>query len=196
MFGISNEDAQVLFSFVVALSGAIYTFLTWKLVSESKKTRQFQITPDLNIYFDYNETDSSFLYVIVRNSGFGTAQSVKFNVSASNDDFYQAEHHNLKEMGVFKNGVKNFYPSQQFKYFVTDLSQNTDQKENAFLKINVNYSNILGKEYNQEFILEVASMLGGGKFTPPDTWIGRIAYRHEQIMKLLAKHFNIDYRTL
>ena len=72
----TSETLQLLFSAVVALSTVVYSILTWKLVSETRRMREFQITPDINIYFEGSEADASFFHIVFKNSGLGYAKNV------------------------------------------------------------------------------------------------------------------------
>lgn len=67
---------QIVFSGIVAVSTVVYAILTWRLVRETRMMRQFQITPDIQIYFDRGETGSKYLYINIINKGIGTAKNV------------------------------------------------------------------------------------------------------------------------
>jgi hypothetical protein len=183
------EVTSLIFSGIVTLSTVLYVIFTWNLVSESKKTREFQITPEISCRFDFNETDASHMYILIENVGIGTAQNLKFEVKK---DFQNYQIPNLKptELGIFKNGLTNFYPHQRFRYYVTDLSQNNDDKINDNIEFVVSYTNILGKKYSRPFNLKVAEVDGMGKLTPSETYLGRIAYELENIRKYLKQSKN------
>jgi len=132
----STDILQIIFSGVVTISTVVYSILTWKLVSETKRMREFQITPDINIFFQRSEADPSFIYIVFKNSGLGYARNVTFEI-IKDFKFYDNENFQLKNKGFINNGVQNFYSNQSFKFYFTDLRQNHEQKvlDNLLIKI-------------------------------------------------------------
>ena len=53
----TTETLQLLYLGIVSLSTVVYSVLTWKLVSETRRMREFQITPDVNIFFERAEAE-------------------------------------------------------------------------------------------------------------------------------------------
>ena len=53
----TTETLQLLYLGIVSLSTVVYSVLTWKLVSETRRMREFQITPDVNIFFERAESE-------------------------------------------------------------------------------------------------------------------------------------------
>lgn len=180
----TNEKFQLLFSGVVALSTVFYSILTWKLVSETRRMREFQITPDINIYFERSEADASFMHIVFKNSGLGFAKNVKFQI-LKNFTSYDNEFYDLKNKGIVKNGVDSLYSNQSFKFFFTDLSQNYEMKMSDTLEIRVTYNDINNKRYSKDINLSLIELSGFSILTPPDNYIGRISYELTEIKKLL-----------
>ncbi len=176
------EITTLILSTVVAISTIVYTILTWRLVFESKRMRDIQMTPDINFYFEFNETDASLLYLVIENNGLGSAQNVHIDV-VKNFDFYESELQNIENFGAVKNGLQHFYSRQKYKYYFTDLSQNSVNKIDKEIIIKVSYQNVNKKQYSKEFTLPIKETMGLGKLTPPDTHIGRIAYYLEKLNK-------------
>lgn len=175
---------QIVFSAVVTLSTVVYSILTWKLVSETRKIREFQITPDVNVYFERSEADASFVYIVFKNSGLGHARKVKFRI-VQDFKFYDFPHLSLEQKGIIKNGIDNFYSNQCHKFYFTDLSKNHTEKQDSSLIIEVSYYSIDNTKTVKEFNLSLSDLQGTSVFTPPDNYIGRIAYELKEIKNLL-----------
>lgn len=182
-----NDTLQIIFSGVVAFSTIIYAVLTWRLVSETKKTRKIQITPDIHAYFEMSETDATFIYLIIENIGYGVAKYVKFKI-IKDFQFYDLEPQQLSSKGIFKTGLKYFYPKQKFKYLFTDLSKKYDEKIHDNIEISLTYNDISNYNYKKEINLTLDEITGMGKMRPPDSYIGRIAYEIKEIRKLLESN--------
>lgn len=181
-----NECLQIIFSGVVACSTIVYAFLTWRLVSETRKTRQFQQTPDINIRLEVSEADASSLFIIFENNGLGVAKDVKFDIL---DDFKQYDHdyYKLSNKGIVKNGLPYFYSHQIFRYYLTDTSQNSEQKETDYIDVKALYTDTIGRSYDKLFRLHIADIAGETRMSPPETYIGRVSYYLKDIREILKK---------
>lgn len=183
---MNANTLTLVFSGLVTLSTIVYSILTWRLVSETRKMRQFQITPDVNIFFERAEADASFVYIVFRNSGLGHAKNVKFKI-IQDLPVYDSPHMQLNKKGLFKNGLDNFYSNQSFKFFFTDLSNNHEQKRDSGVTIMTEYESLDGRKFNRVFTLAFSEILGTSIFTPPDNYIGRIAHELKEIKSILKK---------
>jgi hypothetical protein len=181
---------QIIFSGIVTISTVVYAVLTWKLVKETKLIREFQIRPDVRIYFERGEANNMLLYITVENQGLGAAMNVKFEI-VKNLEYYSNEYLNITEKGVFKHGIVTFYPNQKHRYFVSALEKsNYDKVIEETLIIKSTYQDITKNKYNIEFYLPVKEIIGIGKSTPPDNYIGRIPFYLEKIdgtLKIISK---------
>lgn len=182
----TSETLQLLFSGVVSISTIVYSVLTWKLVSETRKMREFQITPDINIYFERSEADASFTHIVFKNSGQGYAQHIKFEI-LKNFEHYDNDVWNLKNKGIIQNGIDRLYSNQSFKYYFTDLSQNNKEKISDNMEIRTTYYDLNEKKYSKIVTLSLLELSGIGILNPPDNYIGRISFELTEIKKLLRK---------
>lgn len=184
-----NECLQIMFSGLVALSTVTYAVLTWRLVSETKKTRQLQITPAINAYFEMSEVDASFVYIILENIGYGVAKDVNFEI-IKDFNFYDFEHQKLEKKGAIKHGLKNFYPKQKFRYLFTDLSKRYDEKIEDNLELKIKFNDINNKYHEKTLNLTLNELTGMGLFSRPDSYLGRVVYELEEIKKILNSKKN------
>lgn len=182
----TSEKLQSLFSGLVAISTVVYAYLTWKLVAETKKIRLVQHTPDLNVYLELSETDASFIFIVFKNFGLGIAKDVTFNI-IKDFEFYDSSLEMLNSKGIIKDGISSFYPNQQFRYFFTDLSSNYQKKIDQTIYIEISYSDITGSRKSKISSLSISEVSGQSRFTPPETFIGRISYELTEIRKTLRQ---------
>ena len=179
-----NECIQIIFSGVVALATVVYALLTWKLVSETKRLRELQTTPDIHVYFEIAETDISYVYLIIKNIGYGVAQNIRFKL-IKDFQHYDSTKQELNTKGAIKNGIDNFYPNQKISYLFTDLSKNYNDKINDYIDLVINYEDINEKKYEKKIKLTLDEFSGTGKLSIPNSYIGRIAYELNEIKTLI-----------
>ena len=179
-----NDILQIVFAGIVAISTVVYAILTSKLVSETKKIRQQQITPDINLYFEKSEANVGFAFFVIENIGLGIAQNIKLEILK---DFksYDLDKLKLENLGIFNSGLRNFYPKQRFRYYFTDLRKNHEEKISDYLEIKLTYTDILKTVYMKEFHLTLDEITGMLSLSPPDSYIGRIPYELKEIRALL-----------
>lgn len=182
------EILQIIFSAVVAISTVFYCILTGRLVSETRKMREFQNTPDINIFFEASETDPSFKYIVFKNSGLGYARDVKFEI-IKDFAYYDNETQELKSKGIIKNGLNSFYSNQYYKFYFTDVSQKNVDKMSDNLIIKATYYNLNNKKTEKEINLSLAELSGMSVLTPPDSYVAMISYELGEIKKVIKEAF-------
>ncbi|WP_073365144.1 hypothetical protein [Flavobacterium fontis] len=168
---------------VVALAAIGTIILTIMMIRESKLMRKFYTTPDINIFLEFAEASPTLLFIVIENSGAGTAIDVKFELIKDYNFYNDFDTLKLGNKGIIKNGVRNFYPKQKFRYFISSLDGDFEEKSSDSIKLKLNYKLENGKENSKFYELYIEEYLGGGMFTPGDTHIRQISYRLEQIQK-------------
>jgi hypothetical protein len=177
---------ELFFSAIVPVCTVVYSILTWKLVIETRKMREFQISPDINIYFEPSQTDVSLIHLVFKNCGQGYARNVKFEV-LKNFENYDSNSFDIKNTGLIQDGIDNFYSNQSFKFFFTDLTKNTQSKKADHLLIRTTFEDINGKKNSKDTKLSLNQFSMIGLIEPPDNYIGRISYELHEIRKILIK---------
>ena len=172
---------------VVAIAAIGTIVLTLFMIRESKLMRNFYTTPDINIYLEFAEASPTLLFIIFENSGAGTACDVIFELVKDYSFYNDYDARKLTTKGIIKNGIRSFYPKQKFKYFISSLEGNFEQKSTDSVKIKVTYKLENGKRIQKFHELFIEEYLGGGMYTPGDTHMRQISYRLEQIQKDFAK---------
>lgn len=178
------EWIQILFSGVVTLSTAVSALLTWRLVKETRMMREYYIQPDISIFLDCGEADAGLVFVCIKNNGQGAAFDLIIRI-VKDYNYYKNDKHSLNTKGLFKYGAKGLYPSQQYRYFLTDLSTNQSEVYDDYMLFAVSYKNALGHKFEREYRLNLNEVVGLSVFTPPETYIGRISYQLKKIREIL-----------
>ena len=182
-----NECFQLIFSGVVSLSTVIYAILTWKLVLETKKTRIFQITPDIYVYFEKAEANPKSVYLVIENMGNGVGKDVKIEV-IKNFRKYEYEFQSIEQKGLYANGIKNFYPKQRYRSYFTTITSTNKDFINDSLELKLNYSDILGQKFEKILILTICELVGQVYQGEPDNYIGIICNELKEIKEVLQKN--------
>ena len=126
----SNSGAlTVVFTAVVTISTVAYSILTRSLVSETKKMREVQTEPRIEITLKPLDFAINIVRLHVRNIGLGPAKNIRFtsNVSSGGEG---AE----KLLGEFdkanflKTGLKYFGPGHELHAGYTDITKDFDAK--------------------------------------------------------------------
>ena len=68
--------------------------------------------------------------------------------------------------------------------------EDDERKINDYITFKIMYSDAIKNNRKQWFTLKFNELYGLGKLTPPDTHIGMIAYRLQQIQKKFDKSTN------
>lgn len=183
-YSMSTSD---IINSIVAFAAIGTIILTFLMIRESKLMRKFYTTPDINVYLEFAEASPTLLFIVFENSGAGTATDVQFEIIKDYSFYNDFDTKKLACKGIIKNGIRNFYPKQKFRYFVSSLDGNFEEKSSDSIKLNVKYKLDNGKKVNKFHELIIEEYLGGGMFTPGDSHVRQISYRLEQIQKDFAK---------
>lgn len=180
---MTYQDATLIFTGIVAISTVFYVVFTYKLVNETRLSREFFLESHIIAYLKNSETTPSLVSLIIKNIGKGLAKNVTFEVTKFIDYEYALP---LSEIGIFSDGVKYFPPNHQFKYILIDMRADYTKLINDEIVFKVKYEDGVNKNRKQRFTLKFGEMAGLSKQTPPETYIGMISYRLEKIEKILA----------
>lgn len=110
----NNGAFAVIFSAVVAIATVVYAFLTWRLVSETRKMREAQTEPKVSVTIQPREEWIKLIDMVIQNIGLGPAYNIKFEI---NPDFECMKGKFLSELGFMKNGLKYLAPNQKLQFF-------------------------------------------------------------------------------
>lgn len=168
-------------SVILATATTIYVIFTVKLVRETRKARIQALTPHIVAFLDTGEYSPKNRYIILENIGEGAAINLSFQIVK---DINYTNSPSLKTLPFIKNGANYFPGKKRYKFFLT----NTEKKpENDYIEFIVKYTDVLKNEYNEQFKLILNdNIIGDGKLTPPDSYIGMISHNLNEINTTLV----------
>ena len=179
----SNSGAlTVIFTAVVTLSTVAYAALTWSLVSETKKMREVQTEPRIEIALKPLDFAINIVRLHVRNIGLGPAKNVKFSSSVS--AVGQGAEKLLEEFNktnFLKVGLKYFGPNQELHSGYTQVTEDYDAKIASVLIYEVEYESVTGKKYKDQIIIDMSEQEGLIQLGKPNLY--SIAQSIEAIQK-------------
>jgi len=159
MIEFINENTgliSLLFSATVAISTVVYAFLTWKLVSETRKVRKVQTEPELSVYIMPNEESIQFVDIFFENIGMAPAYNAKFKVISGDDVFNKPK---LSEVGLFIKGLRYFAPKQKIKLFLGSFPQYLQNNNKVPIEVLATYENVAGEIRYSHFFLDLEEYL-------------------------------------
>ena len=178
------EKYSIVFSGIVTLSTIASLWLNYKLTKEARLTREHKDTPDINIRLKRAEADPSSIFIVFENIGLGYAKNVNFKI-IKDFSYYDHEMFELRNKGIILNKVNNFYPRQNFEYFITSLLENYDEKIKETITLEIEYENIFFRKYHKIINLDFREFAGELIINPPPHYLGRVAYELKEIKKTL-----------
>ncbi len=159
----NNGFLMLLFTAIVAFSTAVYAYLTWKLVGETKEMRKAQTEPNISITVEPREEWINFMDIKIMNIGSGPAYDVKFKIEP---DFEFSKGHFLSQKKVMKE-INYLAPNQKIQFFLTSLAENFHEKMKKPFKISAEYKNKSDDSFNEDFIIDFAQFEGMSQLGEP-----------------------------
>ncbi|MBP1645991.1 MAG: hypothetical protein H6Q16_1566 [Bacteroidetes bacterium] len=170
-------------AFVVAVCTVSYTVINWFMLKESKNARRQKQTPYIISYLHLSEAEPKSIYLVVENVGEGYAKNVKFNVIK--DSVVEGKMKLVNCEGI-KYGISSFPSHYKLEYLVAyNLKQ--DGLVEDYIEIEIEYCNNSNKRYKNKYNLIYGSVFGQVYSSPPDNYLGQVAYYLKEIDKELKK---------
>ena len=172
VFNFLNKNygaLSVLFTAVLTVSTVIYVKLTLMLVSETKRMREVQTEPKIEITIKSFDFAVNFVRLHVKNIGLGPAMNVSFTLSViSGGEAAQVLLKEFTQTNFFKVGLKYFGPGQdRFSHF-TQLGQGHEGKIESVLAIDIAYESASGAKYKEQAIIDMSELKGQYQLGTPD----------------------------
>jgi homoaconitase/3-isopropylmalate dehydratase large subunit len=185
---------NLLFSMIVAVATVVYARLTASLVSETKRLREVQTEPSLEVLYISYEDAMPLLEFVVKNVGQGTAYDISLQID--NESLKHDSNElivNLQNMQIFKTGMNLLCPSQEYKSFWTDVRKDSEKKLKLPIKVISSCKSSAGIDYKKQHILDLSELEGKVKLgTHP---LYKIAKSIENIEKNIA-HLSSGFSKL
>lgn len=110
-----SEALTILFTAVVTLSTTVYAWLTYILVKETRKMREAQTEPKIQITIDSFDFAIHIIRLNIENIGLGPAYKIKFESSIiSGNDSAENLLNELTESNFFKTGIRYLGPAKTY----------------------------------------------------------------------------------
>lgn len=165
---------------IVAFAAIMTSILTYFMIRESRLMRKYYSTPEISIYLKTSEAAPHYLFLHIENLGMGTAFNVRFSIL---QDYmkYNDGRPKLSGRSLFNKKLDNFYPKQNFRFFIDSLHGKKDSELIDPILIAVSYNDIYGKKFIKNFELFIELFCDQELFTPGETHMRVISYRLEQL---------------
>ena len=185
---------SAIFSGGVTVATVIYAWLTAKLVNETRRMREAQTEPSLQVVYRNREEWINLLDVAVRNIGLGPAYDITFEIHAELKD---GDTNNLVDslgkLGCFEKGLVYLGPSQEFTSFWTNLMDGHASKLDTRVFVHCRYRSATGVRYENQCVLALSELKGISRIGEPP--LLKIAKQLESIGKDL-NHLTTGFKRL
>ena len=162
---------SVLFTAVVTISTVANSILTRILVSETRRMRQVQTEPKLEITVKPFDFAINIVRLQVRNIGLGPALNVKFKPKVlSVGDGAQSLLQEFTHTNFFKIGLNYFGPGQEMHSNFTQLSQNHEAKMSSVLLFDLEFDSVTGVKYEEQVVIDMSELRGIGQLGIPNLY--------------------------
>lgn len=179
----SNSGAlTVIFTAVVTISTVAYAILTWSLVSETKKMREVQTEPRIELTLKPLDFAINIVRLHVRNIGLGPAKNVKFTSNvASGGAGAEKLLGEFNKANFLKTGLKYFGPGHELHSGYTQITQDFDAKIASVFIYDIKYESVTGKKHSDQVTIDISELKGMNQLGKPTLYA--IAQSIENIQK-------------
>ena len=154
-----SEWFIVSFSAVVAISTAVYAFLTYRLVAETRRLREIQTEPVISVRAEFSpRAESGGLELVIRNEGQGGARNINFRFDGDPTYFVESGIDTpINEMPVLRDGLQYLGPNQRFDVLMGWLRGDSYQRaiEKPWI-FHVTYENDMRKCRKSTYVVDFA----------------------------------------
>ncbi len=186
-----NQNAGVLstvFSGIVMLATVVYAILTAGLVKETRRMRESQTEPRIEVTASPQEEFVNIITLRVKNIGLGPAYDVRFRLRSETQSAGESELiQDFSRSQFLAKGLRYLGPGQELRSGYTQITKNFEGKIKARLIVNVAYTSATGKSYDDNFPVYFEEFEGYGTLGTPHLYA--MAKSLEKIEK------NLDHLT-
>ena len=167
---------------MVAISTVVYAFLTWRLVSETRKLREVQTEPKIHITLESLDFAINTVRLNIKNIGLGPASDLQFDPTViSGGESAEKLLQEFTRPNFFKTGLHHFGPGQNIHSRDTQVTDDFAGKSASKLSFKLRYKSATGKQYNEEIIIDMSEIKGTSQLGKPN--LHSIANSLEEIQK-------------
>lgn len=182
----SNSGAlTVVFTAVVTISTVAYAILTWSLVSETKRMREVQTEPRIEITLKSLDYAINIVRLHIRNIGLGPAKNIIFTSHiSSGGDVAEKLLEEFNKANFLKVGLKYFGPGHELYSGYTQITKDFDAKIASVLIYDVEYESFTGKKYKDQITIDISERKGTTQLGKPNL------YAIAQSIEAIEKEFS------
>ena len=166
-----NQNAGVLstvFSGIVMLATVVYAVLTASLVTETRRMREAQTEPRMEVTATPREEYVNLITLRVKNIGLGPAYNVHFSIRGESQTAGEVKLiEDFSRSQFLSKGLRYLGPGQELQSGFTQMHENFAEKVKARLTVEVTYSSATGKSYTNTIALHFEEFEGYGTIGTP-----------------------------
>lgn len=149
---------------VVAACTFVYAFLTWRLLSETRKLREVQTEPRVGVQVEPNHPSRGY-DLVIRNTGQGAAQNVRFEFLGDPTYFRDSFGGNapppVNQLPVVKDGLVYMEPGYTLTFPLgTTSPKEFDRATREPWEFRVEYENLGGKRRKNNCLVDFSQFKG------------------------------------
>ena len=149
----SGAVTAILTSLLVLVT-CVYVYLTYRLLLESKATREMAMRPVVIVTAEIREMYMNIIHLRVRNIGGGAARKIRLR---TNRKFRTGNDKSLDDLGLFKRGIPLLGPGQKIETFLANMTGQEVGKEEP-LEVTAEYENAVGGKTEETFVIDLAAL--------------------------------------
>lgn len=182
----------LVFTFVTVIFTGILTLLNKRLADETKRMREKDTEPNIEVYIVPHEMSSNFLNMVIKNSGGGPARDISWKLEYDEENIEKKRIQILK-MSLFR--ILHYIPSnEQFKFFFGSAIELLKAPEMKPITVSVKYKNDDRKnEQYKKFTIDIEPLKGmaqiGGE--PPLYKIADDIHELKEILRRTISGFDV-----
>lgn len=183
---------NLLFAAVVAAATAVYAWLTAKLVAETRRLRQVQTEPHIEVFYRPRDEWISLLDIVAKNIGNGPAYDLKFScVATVSNKGSEILLGRLRDLKGFSTGIAYLGPSQEFFSFWTQMTEDFEDKVATQIRVRTTCRSATGALYDRQHLLDLSELKGISRIgEPPLLKIAKSLEELQKDVQHLATGFN------
>ena len=160
-----GQVLMVVFTGVVALSTVVYAVLTWRLVAETRRMREFQTEPRVSIRVETDHTGLLGYELVIQNEGQGVAKNVRFEFEGDPSYFRNSWVNRrppaIDELPIIKNGLDYLDPNQTYRFPLgTVSSKEYERAAETPWVFRTHYENLYGKPRTDTYTVDFSQFMG------------------------------------
>ena len=176
----------LVFSLVVTVATVVTACLNARLVSETRRMREAQTEPHIQVTYKIRDEWINLLDVSIRNIGLGPAYDISFElrseaINEEKNDLIAS----LERLNCFSKGLAYLGPDQDFSSFWTNLTDSHSSKLETRVEVICRYRNATNVNYTIPCVLDLSELKGISRIGEP------ALYKISKQMESIAK--NIDH---